>query len=92
MLRKEFAFVARCNPQGYPQKLWIDVIGMQSDCHVDRKRECTRVINEGLAFVSAVPFPGGSLITNPSIGKARYIPVEYAEHAPQGDLSSQDCR
>lgn len=36
MSEKDFVFIWRCNPQGYPQKLWIDVRVAKSLCHESR--------------------------------------------------------
>jgi len=33
MLEKDFALITACNPQGYPQKLWIDVMPVKLHCH-----------------------------------------------------------
>jgi hypothetical protein len=33
MLEKDFAFILGRNPQGYPQKLWIDVMRSKPHCH-----------------------------------------------------------
>ena len=33
MLEKDFVFISMGNPQGYPQKLWIDVTQWKLHCH-----------------------------------------------------------
>ncbi len=46
MLEKDFVFMPICNPQGYPQKLWIDVTRAKPRCHflswtVNQSMTCT---------------------------------------------------